>query len=91
MNRFDSRAARDEVSTVGRDLQAAKARLLAVRHQLSRTKGLRRQEREAHIDPAMGTAVTGRLLDWAGRIDIAIAGLDEALRELRGIARPGRS
>ena len=86
MAHLDSDAARVEVAAVSRELEAAKARLVALRRQVGRTKGFRRDDRATGDD-----RVTGRLFAWAGRLEEAISALDVAVRELRGIVRRRKS
>lgn len=75
-----------EVAAVSRELEAAKARLVALRRQVGRTKGFRRDDRAIGDDK-----VTGRLFAWAGRLEEATAAIDVAVRELRGIVRRRKS
>lgn len=82
MAHLDSDAARTEVAAISRELAAAKGRLAALRRQVGRTRGFRRDDKATGEERQ-----TGRLYAWAGRLDESISALDVALRELRGIVR----
>jgi hypothetical protein len=86
MARLDPDAVRAEVEAVCRELESARARLRALRRQVGRTRGFRRDDRGASEKGR-----TGRLYAWAGRLDEANSALALALRELRGIARRGET
>lgn len=74
------------MAAISGELEAAKARLAALRRQVGRTKGFRRDDRATGDEK-----VTGRLYAWAGRLEEAIAAVETAVRELRGIVRQRKS
>ena len=74
------------MAAISGELEAAKARLATLRRQVGRTKGFRRDDRATGDEK-----VTGRLYAWAGRLEEAIAAVETAVRELRGIVRQRKS